>query len=320
MRALAFTLALGAATAAQGLTLDLPGNPRLLVEEITPRESIALPIGRFADDAVPLRIAEGEVTRQVWRVTGEGLSSLAITAALRSQLQAQGFAILLDCAASICGGFDFRRAVEVMPPPAMHVNLADFRYLSAETIPRGGVPERVGVLVSTTGQAANVQIIRVGESRDTPIAEPSPLPLGGAAPLRDEGPPVPDISAESFALILERDGRVPLTDLAFETGAAQLASGSFASLQWVADYLAAHPTRRIALVGHTDTEGSLEVNIALSKRRAASVVERLSREYGVLRQQITAEGMGYLSPLAANLTPEGRSANRRVEAVLLSTE
>lgn len=320
MRVLVFALALIAASAAQALTLDLPGNPRLLVEEVAPHESITLPIGRFAEGGVPMRLAEGEVTRQVWRVAGEGLSSLAITAALRRQLQAQGFAILLDCAAPICGGFDFRRAVEVMPPPAMHVNLADFRYLSAETTPRGGMPERVGVLVSTTAQAASVQIIRVGDSRDAPLAEVSPLPLGGAAPDQTPDTASPDINAETFALILERDGRVTLGDLAFETGAAQLASGSYASLQWLADYLAAHPTRRIALVGHTDTEGSLEVNIALSKRRASSVVERLSREYGVLRQQITAEGMGYLAPLAGNLTPEGRSANRRVEAVLLSTE
>ena len=30
--------------------------------------------------------------------------------------------------------------------------------------------------------------------------------------------------------------------------------------------------------------------------------------------------MGYLAPIAPNLTPEGREANRRVEAVLISTE
>jgi OmpA-OmpF porin, OOP family len=33
-----------------------------------------------------------------------------------------------------------------------------------------------------------------------------------------------------------------------------------------------------------------------------------------------ALGAGYLAPLASNLTPEGRDANRRVEAVLLSNE
>lgn len=317
MRAALLALMLVAmAGMAQALTLDLPGDPERLVEEHEAQGALSLPIGRFTAGAVPMRLAEGEITREVWRLSGEGLSSLAITAALRGQLQAQGFAILLDCADEICGGFDFRRAIEVMPPPAMHVNLSDFRYLSAESSPRGGAVTRVGILVSTTGHAASLQIIRAGAPI---VAIPSPLPMAGedSAPVT---PQAPAIGASNFAAILEAQGHVALSDLSFETGSAQLAEGSFASLQWVADYLAAHPARRIALVGHTDSAGGLEVNIALSKRRAASVVERLTRDYGVPRQQITAEGMGYLAPLAANLTPEGRDANRRVEAVLLSQE
>ena len=33
--------------------------------------------------------------------------------------------------------------------------------------------------------------------------------------------------------------------------------------------------------------------------------------------QLEAEGMGYLSPLATNLTAEGRERNRRVEVIFL---
>ena len=297
------------------LTLDVPGNPRLMFEETRPQDTFSLPVARWIGDSLPMRLTEGEVTRQVWRIAGEGLSSQAVTSALRGQLQAQGFAILLDCAAQICGGFDFRRAVEVLPPPAMHVNLSDYRYLSAETAARGVPVERVGILVSTTGDSAAVQIIRAGvPMANRPLAAASEQPVG-AAPARPATPATTD-----FTAVIESAGRVVLDDLAFETGSAQLAEGEFASLVALSAYLSAHPARRIALVGHTDTEGALDVNIALSKRRAASVVERLARDYGVPRQQITAEGMGYLSPLSANLTPEGRSRNRRVEAVLLSTE
>jgi outer membrane protein OmpA-like peptidoglycan-associated protein len=38
----------------------------------------------------------------------------------------------------------------------------------------------------------------------------------------------------------------------------------------------------------------------------------------VSRQQLKAEGVGYLAPIASNLTEAGRQANRRVEVVLLS--
>ena len=47
------------------------------------------------------------------------------------------------------------------------------------------------------------------------------------------------------------------------------------------------------------------------------MAERLITAYGASRPQLRAEGMGWLAPLATNLTPEGREANRRVEAVVL---
>jgi OOP family OmpA-OmpF porin len=74
---------------------------------------------------------------------------------------------------------------------------------------------------------------------------------------------------------------------------------------------------RVALVGHTDATGSLDANIALSRKRAASVKDRLVRAYGIAVSRLDAEGMGYLAPIASNLTQAGRDANRRVEAVLL---
>ena len=79
-------------------------------------------------------------------------------------------------------------------------------------------------------------------------------------------------------------------------------------------------TLRIALVGHTDATGSLEANVAVSRARAVSVRERLIADYGVDATQMDAEGMGYLAPVASNLTPDGRERNRRVEAVLLNVE
>ena len=108
-----------------------------------------------------------------------------------------------------------------------------------------------------------------------------------------------------------------LDGLDFATGSAELAPGGDAALLALAAYLTSHPARRVALVGHTDAQGPLDANIALSKRRAQAVADRLVAAHGVSRAQLRAEGMGWLAPLATNLTPEGREANRRVEAVVL---
>ena len=43
-------------------------------------------------------------------------------------------------------------------------------------------------------------------------------------------------------------------------------------------------------------------------------------DYGVPRRQLEAEGMGYLAPIASNLTEDGREANRRVEVIVTSTD
>ena len=70
------------------------------------------------------------------------------------------------------------------------------------------------------------------------------------------------------------------------------------------------------LVGHTDMTGALDANIALSRRRAEAVRERLLRDHGLNRDRIDAQGAGWLAPRASNATKAGRAANRRVEVVV----
>jgi hypothetical protein len=47
-------------------------------------------------------------------------------AALRATAEAEGWQIVFACADAACGGFDFRFALDLIPEPDMHVNLADF--------------------------------------------------------------------------------------------------------------------------------------------------------------------------------------------------
>ena len=118
---------------------------------------------------------------------------------------------------------------------------------------------------------------------------------------------------------LESTGSVVLEDLIFPSGAATLAEGDYASLRDLAAYLRDNPERTIALVGHTDASGGLDANIALSKRRAASVRDMLIGKHGAPAPRVAAEGVGFLAPRASNLTPEGRTENRRVEVMITST-
>lgn len=290
---------------ALALDLVVPGAGEPALREIAPADTHAIATGPWTPDSFPTRTLEGAVTRQAWSVEGPA-STLQLLAPLRRQVEAAGLRVLFACDTERCGGFDFRRAVEVLPPPAMFVDLGDFRYLSAE-----GAGEGLSILVSRSGGRGFVQVVTVIETMGPPA--PVGRLLGGQV----QGPPLPP-DAAALGERLETEGRVVLEGLAFGTGASELGPGASATLAPLAAYLNGDPLRRVAIVGHTDAQGTIEGNVALSRRRAQAVAARLSDEFGVDPSQIEAEGMGYLAPLATNLTPEGRERNRRVEAVILA--
>jgi len=288
--------------------LILPPGARLQGDRVNPLDSYALPLGPFADGNVATRSLEGRVTRQSWRLDGAAASTLQILAPLRDQLLNAGFEIVLDCRDLACGGFDFRFAIEVIPSPDMYVNIRDYRFVSATR----GTDEALSLLVSRTGNAVYVQMVHVSppDGAGLQVVVLAPQPEGQDPPRQTTG--TTEIAGPLISL-----GHVALNDLIFDTGAAALGAGPFDTLQQLAAFLAKNPGYRIALVGHTDNVGSLDRNIALSKRRAGAVRTRLIEKHGVDPARIDAEGNGYLAPVASNLTPEGRKANRRVEAILL---
>lgn len=72
--------------------------------------------------------------------------------------------------------------------------------------------------------------------------------------------------------------------------------------------------RRFAIVGHTNSIGSREYNLQLSRDRAAAVVDFLVSQ-GIDAQRLEVRGHGFDRPLRG--TPPSAAANRRVEAELI---
>lgn len=279
--------------------------------------SYDLPVGPWAAGKVKTLEVEGPLTRIAWRLRTGTLTTLQILAPLRDQLLKQGFAVLYECDTNACGGFDFRYGTAVLPEPEMHVDLGDFRYLAAERPGANGL-QYVSLLVSRSAEAGFVQVTQIGADPDAPAPAP---PAAADQPGPAATPPASaEPAPRSLGDALLAEGSVSLDDLRFDSGSADLAPGDYASLAALAEWLKANPGRDVTLVGHTDAAGSLDANIALSKRRAASVLDRLVSRYGVNRSQLDAEGVGYLAPRATNLTEAGRERNRRVEAMLTVTQ
>lgn len=116
---------------------------------------------------------------------------------------------------------------------------------------------------------------------------------------------------------LEGKQIVILEQVRFQTGSHIILPESDGLLSQVASVLNGHPEiTRIAIDGHTDDVGQLKANLALSRRRAASVLRWLV-DHGVDERRLEARGFGPRRPIAPNSTPEGRAKNRRVEFQIL---
>lgn len=287
--------------------LDVPTGAVVTRDLVQDPGAYALPVGPWTrDGGVPVDRVEGRVHVQALRIDGTSATPLQIVLPLRDQLEEQGFRVVLDCAARTCGGFDFRFDTFVLPAPQMAVDLTNYHVLSM----RAEDGSAVSLLASRAGTAAYVQIVRAGtrggSTQGTAPRAAAVVPSGGASGA--------DVSLSDM---LQRAGHAVLPGLVYASGSANLGEGSVASLDDLAGFLTANPQARVVLVGHTDATGSLEANTALSRQRAEAAERYLVQRHGIDPSRLSAEGAGYLAPVASNLTAEGRERNRRVEVVLL---
>ena len=103
----------------------------------------------------------------------------------------------------------------------------------------------------------------------------------------------------------------------FETGKSALnAAQAGPYLDRIAYLVKTKSDKAIALEGHADNVGAMEVNQKLSEDRATEVGKALVAR-GVPEQRIRSAGFSSRRPVASNTTDEGRRLNRRVELVLL---
>ncbi|MGR3465904.1 OmpA family protein [Limimaricola sp.] len=281
--------------------LPIPEGAALVADTVRETGTYALPTGPARNGPPPVIRQEGEVRLRGWRIES-GTDPSRIVAPIRAALEQTGFEIVLDCTARDCGGFDFRYGIEVLPPPEMHVDLGRFHALSARREAGGDGPVAISALASRTGATAHLQIVTV-----TPEGASPAITTGAVSPA-----PAP---AEDIADRLARDGHAVLDGIAFAPGSATLGARDIPALDALARWLGADPGRRVVLVGHTDMTGKLDANIALSRRRAQAVRQRLL-ETGIAPDRLGAEGAGWLAPRAPNASAAGRAANRRVEAVV----
>ncbi len=105
----------------------------------------------------------------------------------------------------------------------------------------------------------------------------------------------------------------------FDVNKAELRGEAKTNLEKLAVILNKYPDTKIVVEGHTDSDGSDDYNLNLSRLRAQSVSNFIATSQ-VDPTRFTIMGYGETQPVAGNDTPEGKQQNRRVEIAIFAND
>ena len=275
--------------------IDLPSSAKLVVSDQSDTKNISLALSSWDRGRGISRLnITGKTVTNVYQIDGTSLTLDQMFKPIIDDLENRKFSVELYCNTQVCGGFNFRKNLEIFKPPFMLINVANYSVVTAKKNNTA-----VSLIASKLGTTIYLQVVSIGINENDLIQ--------------------PDIKSEtnSFSLTLINEGAIVLDDLIYRSGSSTLGDGPFNSLLELARFLKSTPTASIILVGHSDSTGELSQNIELSKNRAQAVADRLINSHSIDQSRISAEGIGFLSPKTNNSTEISRKKNRRVEAVLI---
>lgn len=298
------------------------------------------------------RIENDLTHRSAQALTVAGQDHTRVTFTGRDALVVTDSDAAADRARTIVTSVDGVRAVritvqapEVHTPPTFVLTANDKRATLTGTVPTAevkgalhdataaafdAVDDRVAVATTVTTDPVLTALPSLLRSLPVTIddlavrLENGTLTLTGTAPA--------EVTRTALTEAVQRAGvpvadRVTITDLQprlsavppleFRTGSAELTEASRTSLREVAALLEANPSAKVRIDGHTDSSGSIETNLWMSRARADAVRSGLTG-LGVAADRLTAAGYGESRPKVANDSPEHRAENRRVEMTVVT--
>ena len=272
-------------------------------------EEVTLPAGATATARV-----EGKLTRLHY--LGPAGRSLAEVQRNYEDALARAGAKRVDaCAAAACGN---RRLSALLAPPKALATGAlagwDAKTLTDEFLSAAEARYWYGTL-DAGGRTLHVVVLSAPSAVQALREQHVATLVQVVEPRAMDGGQV-TVDAGALAKGLQAQGRIALYGVFFDTGRAEIKPESKPQLDEMARLLQQQPALKVHVVGHTDNQGTLDANLALSRQRAQAVVDALVKTYKVDVRRLGAAGVASYAPLAGNADEAGRARNRRVELVV----
>lgn len=110
-------------------------------------------------------------------------------------------------------------------------------------------------------------------------------------------------------------GKISTNGILFDSGSANIKSQSYGIIRQISQVLMQDESIKLNIVGHTDSDGTNDSNLKLSKARAEAVKEALIKVYKISANRLETDGKGESLPVSDNSTSDGKAQNRRVEFI-----
>ncbi|HEY4141617.1 MAG TPA: OmpA family protein [Pseudolabrys sp.] len=237
------------------------------------------------------RKLEGRITRVAYR-TDPGPSIIEVSRNFENQLAKAGFETLVACDTDDCGGIPFSEQIDALNVPEMWIDGFNFRYYAGHK-KDGNADIYASVVTSKNNDNVYAQlVVAVVGAMDNKM-----------------------VDAAAMAKGLGESGHIALYGIYFDTDKATIKPESAPTLAEMAKLLAGQPQLNVVIVGHTDSQGTYERNMTLSRERAEAVANALVTTHKIARARLRTAGVGFLAPVGSNASDGGRALNRRVELV-----
>jgi OOP family OmpA-OmpF porin len=233
-------------------------------------------------------VLEGYVTQVAYSTYNMKRSTLEVSRNYEQALEAGGFKLLFKCANrdKSCGRYDTEPVVGSFPKQD------EYYVIGRSADKRTGDVLTIAVRVPEPFYH-HIIVVR-SKAMDTGMAK---------------------VDAAAMEKGIATQGHMALYGIQFDFGKASLKPESTPVLAEIAGLLKQQPSLKLHVVGHTDNVGSFDSNMALSRARAATVVDALVKQHGIAANRLMAHGAASVAPVSTNRTDAGRAENRRVELV-----
>jgi OOP family OmpA-OmpF porin len=191
-----------------------------------------------------------------------------------------------------------KKPVPPPPPPPLKLELKEDENIETKTDGTGIVPPPPAV--------ENIEKTAQAKVAAPPVLPPAPSP-----------PPAALSALEPVRKTVEKK-IVRKLSVGFVVNSYYVKQKYHEKLKEFADIMKSSPDATARVEGHTDSTGKLKYNIKLSKLRAQSVRDTLTK-FGIDPGRISAVGYGPSRPIADNATIQGRQKNRQAETLVTLT-